>query len=241
MPGSLTQQLKDEARRLGADLVGVADLKLLVGIETTPVDLLVPYRYAISFAVKLPNAVFEQLVDRPTPLYSQVYQQANSLLDQIAFKLCSFIEAQGGNALPIPASQPLDMVKFTSHLSAKAVANVAGLGWQGKSLLIITPEFGPRVRLATVLTDLPLIPDYPLKNRCGTCRACTEACVAQAIRNVNVEFHYASREEALDFSKCADKLVGEFKNLPLIEKPICGICIKVCPWGRQRRKKDESS
>lgn len=236
MSGSLTQQLKEEARTLGADLVGVADLQLLAGIETTPVDLLAPYSHAISFAVKLPNAVFEQLVDRPTPLYSQVYQQANALLDHIAFRLCSWIEAQGGNALPIPASLPLDMVKFTSNLSAKAVANAAGLGWQGKSLLIVTPEFGPRVRLATVLTDLPLIADKPLKNRCGSCRACTEACVAQAIRNINVEFHYASREEALDFSKCADKLVREFKNLPLIEKPICGICIKVCPWGRQRRK-----
>lgn len=236
MSGSLTQQLKEEALTLGADLVGVADLQLLAGIETTPVDLLAPYSHAISFAVKLPNAVFEQLVDRPTPLYSQVYQQANALLDHIAFRLCSWIEAQGGNALPIPASLPLDMVNFTSNLSAKAVANAAGLGWQGKSLLIVTPEFGPRVRLATVLTDLPLTPDRPLKNRCGTCRACTEACVAQAIRNVNVDFHYASREEALDFNKCADKLVREFKNLPLIEKPICGICIKVCPWGRQRRK-----
>jgi len=237
MSGNLTQQLKAEARTLGADLVGIADLQLLAGIETTPPDLLVPFRSAISFAVKLPDAVFEQLVDRPTPLYSQVYQQANALLDTIALRLCSWIEAQGGKALPIPASLPLDMVNFSSHLSAKAVANVAGLGWQGKSLLIITPEFGPRVRLATVLTDLPLLPDAPLKNRCGTCRACTEACVAQAIRNVNVEFHYASRNEALDFDKCANKLVHEFKNLPLIEKPICGICIKVCPWGRQLNRR----
>ncbi len=234
---SLTERLKGRARALGANLVGVADLELLAGIETTPADLLAPYTRAVSFAVKLPSAVFEQLEDRPTPLYSQVYQQANALLDTIAFKLSDWIEDQGGNALPIPASLPLDMVHFTSHLSAKAVANAAGLGWQGKSLLIVTPEFGPRVRLATVLTDLPLDADSPLKNRCGNCRACTEACVAQAIRNVNVEFHYASREEALDFSKCAELLVNEFKNLPQIEKPICGICIKVCPWGRKGRKR----
>lgn len=233
---TVTQQLKQRARELGADLVGIADLELLRGIETTPADLLAPYSHAISIAVKLPSAVFEQLVDRPTPLYSQVYQQANAHLDAIAFQLCAWIEKQGGNVLPIPASLPLDMVNFTAHLSAKAVANVAGLGWQGKSLLIITPEFGPRVRLATILTDLPLQADQPLKNRCGNCTACTEACVAQAIRNVNVEFHYASREEALDFQKCADKLVKEFKNLPQIEKPICGICIKVCPWGRKVKK-----
>lgn len=227
-----TTQLKRHALELGADLVGVADLRLLDGIETTPSDLLAPFARAVSLAVKLPNAVFEQLEDRPTPLYAQVYLQANALLDRLALQLCGWIERRGGKALPIPASQPLDMQRFTAHLSAKAVANAAGLGWQGKSLLIVTPAFGPRVRLVTVLTDLELQADAPLKNRCGTCTACTDACVAQAIRNVRTAFHYASREEALDFRRCADKLVREFATQPQIEKPICGICIKVCPWGR---------
>lgn len=229
---AMTEQIKEQARGFGANLVGVADLKLLAGIDCQPADLLAPYTYAISMAVKLPNAVFEQLDDRPTPIYAQVYQNANSLLDQIAMRLSAYIEDFGAAALPIPASQPLDMNEFTSHLSSKAVANAAGLGWQGKSLLIVTPEYGPRVRLVTVLTDLDLQADAPLKNRCGTCTCCTEACVAEAIRNVSTEFHYASREEALDFQKCADKLTTEFMQMPGIEKPICGICIKVCPWGR---------
>jgi epoxyqueuosine reductase QueG len=88
---------------------------------------------------------------------------------------------------------------------------------------------------------MPLTPDKPLKNRCGSCTACTEACVAQAIRNISTDFHYDSREEALDFQKCADRLVLEFKNLPGIDKPICGICIKVCPWGRTLPRKSDSS
>lgn len=216
--------------------MGVADVALLEGLDCEPPDLLRQYNRAISIAVKLPNEVFEQLTDRPTPLYAQVYLNANALLDQIALRLCGYIEAQGFKSLPIPASQPLDMVEFRSHLSAKAVANAAGLGWQGKSLLIITPEFGPRVRFVTVLTDMPLTPDTPLKNRCGSCSACTDACVAQAIRNVSTNFHYASREEALDFRKCADKLALEFKSLPGVDKPICGICIKVCPWGRRIKR-----
>ncbi|MDD2310364.1 MAG: 4Fe-4S double cluster binding domain-containing protein [Desulfuromonadaceae bacterium] len=228
----LTSHIKQEALSLGADLVGIADCAVLTGLETTPADLLSGFKVAISIAVKLPSAVFEQLVDRPTPLYSSCYQTANQQLDRISFHLSAKIERAGGMALPIPASQPLDMNNYTSHLSAKAVANSAGLGWQGKSLLIITPQFGPRVRLATILTDLPLTPATPLKNRCGSCRNCSDACVAQAIRNVNTEFHYESRDEALDFQKCADKLVNEFKNLAGVDKPICGICIKVCPWGR---------
>lgn len=232
----LTSWIKQEAFSLGADLVGIADCVLLAGLETTPADLLSGFKVAISIAVKLPSAVFEQLDDCPTPLYSNVYQTANQLLDLIAFRLSAKLEQSGGIALPIPASQPLDMTSYSAHLSAKAVANAAGLGWQGKSLLIITPQFGPRVRLVTILTDLALVPDKPVKNRCGSCRSCTDACVASAIRNVNTDFHYESRDEALDFQKCADKLVREFKNLAGVDKPICGICIKVCPWGRTLRR-----
>lgn len=232
----LTSIVKQEALSLGANLCGIADCSLLAELETTPANLLSGFKVAISIAVKLPSAVFEQLENCPTPLYANVYQTANQQLDLIAFNLCSKLEQLGGIALSIPASQPLDMTIYSSHISAKAVANAAGLGWQGKSLLVVTPKYGPRVRLATILTDLPLIPDKPIKNRCGSCSSCADACVAGAIRNVNTEFHYSSREEALDFKKCADKLVHEFKNLPGVDKPICGICIKVCPWGRNPRK-----
>jgi epoxyqueuosine reductase len=228
----VTKALKLHAHSLGADLVGVADLAMLEGIETTPPDLLQPFTRGVSLAVKVPTAVFEQLTDRPTPLYAQAYLNANLLLDQIALRLCGWLEGHGAAALPVPASQVLDMEGLTGHLSAKAVANAAGLGWQGKSLLLVTPQFGPRVRLVTVLTDLPLVAGEPMKNRCGSCTNCSDACVAQAIRNASTAFHFESRDEALDLRKCADKLVDDFKTLPLVDKPICGICIKVCPWGR---------
>ncbi|MCF6266029.1 MAG: hypothetical protein L3J57_05725 [Desulfuromusa sp.] len=235
-----TKTVKDFAISAGADLVGVADLELLRELETTPEDLLHGYQYGVSLAVKLPSEVFEQLDGGPTPLYAQVYVNANLLLDQIALRLCSYVESNGYAALPIPASQVLDMERFTSHLSAKAVANAAGLGWQGKSLLIVTPEYGPRIRFVTVLTDMPLVVDQLLENKCADCCLCAEACPAAAIKNVNTDFHYSSREEALDFKKCADKLVKEFMQLPLVEKPICGICIKVCPWGRASNRRNRA-
>ena len=46
------------------------------------------------------------------------------------------------------------------NISHKAVARTEGIGWQGKSLLIVSPQYGPRIRLATVLTDMPLEPDH---------------------------------------------------------------------------------
>jgi len=183
--------------------------------------------------VKIPNDIFEQLSDGPTPLYANHYLNANALLDQIALRLCSFIERSGARALPVPASQPLDWKNFRSHLPSRAVANAAGLGWQGKSLLIVTPQYGPRVRFVSVLTDMALEPDRPLDNRCGSCTRCTDACVAGAIRNVPTRFHYKRPDEAIDLRKCADKLINEFTRRENVQKPICGICIKVCPWGRK--------
>ena len=72
---------------------------------------------------------------------------------------------EGYQSLPIPASQVLDRENWYAAISHKAVARMAGLGWQGKNLLLITPQFGSRVRLGTVLTEAPLFVDTPVKNR----------------------------------------------------------------------------
>ena len=117
--------------------------------------------------------------------------------------------------------------------SRKTWQKMAGLGWQGKNLLLITPQYGSRVRLVTVLTDAPLIVDGPVKNRCGKCMLCRDACPAGAIKGVNTHDYYQNRNEALHFDKCVVKLTGEFAQLPDIGAPICGICIKVCPFGRK--------
>jgi epoxyqueuosine reductase QueG len=110
---------------------------------------------------------------------------------------------------------------------------MAGLGWQGKNLLLITPQYGSRVRLVTVLTKAPLNVDGPVKNRCGDCTACQDACPAQAIKGMSTGTHYKNRNEAMYFSRCVEKVTGEFAKIPEVGVPICGICIKVCPFGRK--------
>jgi Uncharacterized Fe-S protein len=229
--------LKRRARAWGASLVGVADLERLHGIETEPADLFAGFTRAVSLAVRLADPVLDQIVDRPTPLYAQHYQKVNALLDELALRATLAIQQAGGRALPIPASQILDAERLTSYVSHKAVAVAAGLGWQGKSLLVVSPQHGPRLRLATVLTDLPLTPDAPLKNRCGGCTACTDACPAKAIRGANTDSHFASREEALRFDRCRTMVMETFAKLPHITGGICGVCVSVCPWGRRAEKK----
>jgi epoxyqueuosine reductase len=228
--------LKRRARSWGASLVGVADLERLRGIETEPADLLSGFSRAVSLAVRLSDPVLDAITDRPTPLYAQHYQKVNAFLDELALRVSLALQSAGGRALPLPASQMLNPERLTSYLSHKAVALAAGLGWQGKSLLLVTPAFGPRVRLVTVLTDVALLPDEPLENRCGTCSACQDACPAQAIRGVNTKTHYASREEALHFDRCRSKVLDEFAKLPHITGGICGVCVAACPFGRAKKR-----
>ena len=228
-----TKEFKDRIIGFGADLVGIADVEPLKELKVDPPDLLEPFVRAVSIAIKLPVAVFEQIVDQPTPIYKSIYTTANLILDEITFRTALVLQNDGFHSLPIPASQVLDRENWTAAISHKAVARMAGLGWQGKNLLLITPQYGSRVRLVTVLTKAPLDVDGPVKNRCGDCTACQDACPAQAIKGISTETHYKNRDEAMYFSRCVEKVAGEFAKIPEVGVPICGICIKVCPFGRK--------
>ncbi len=232
-----TTKLKKIITKWGADLVGIADVEPLKELKINPADLLDPFTRAISIAIQLPVPVFEMISDRPTPLYASVYQTANRILDEIAFKTSVELQKEGYLSLPVPASQIMDRETWHGAISHKAVARMAGLGWQGKNLLLITPKYGSRVRLVTVLTNAPLEIDGPIKNRCGKCTSCRDACPVGAIKGVSTKDHYKNRNEALHFDKCMEKLTGEFAKLTDIGSPICGICIKACPFGRKLRKK----
>jgi epoxyqueuosine reductase QueG len=227
-----TEQLKDFIKSVGADLVGFTDVVSLQGIHTDPKDLLNSFSHVISVAVEVPKAVFDTILDRPTPIYSVVYQTINRVLDEIAEKTSRHLRNNGYSSLPIPASQVVDHENLYGAISHKAVARMAGLGWQGKNLLLITPQFGSRVRLVTILTNAPLRINTPIKNRCGACTECKNACPVGAIKGVETEDRYQNRNEALYFDRCASKLTEEFAELPDVDAPICGICIKVCPYGK---------
>lgn len=232
-----TNQIKKQIIAWGADLVGIADVNSLKGIKTSPGFLLNPYTHAISIAIHLPVSVFEMIDDQPTPIYASTYKVANRLLNDLALKLSRKIQDDGYLGLPIPASQITDKKNWYAAISHKAVARVAGLGWQGKNLLLITPQYGSRVRLVTVLTNAPLISDAPVKNRCGKCMLCHDACPVGAIKGVNTKDHYADRNEAMHFDRCVQKLTQDFAKMADIGTPICGICIKVCPFGRYVKQK----
>jgi len=165
------------------------------------------------------DGVMELIEDHPTLFYLHHYRQANYILDQLAFRIARTIEAMGGRALPIAASQIVDWEGQRAHFDHKTLAELAGLGWRGRNNLLVTPRYGARVRLVSILTDLPLKTDRPYQGpRCGTCKACIQACPAGAIKEDPAEF---------DHLKCFEKL-KEFRRVYNVGQYICGVCIRAC-------------
>jgi epoxyqueuosine reductase QueG len=229
-----TNELKEAARTAGADLVGITDLEPFRadGLRLGPdYDR---FTKALSVAIHLDDGIVDTIDGAPTAVYARHYREVNARLDRLTGTLVDWITARGFSARAVPASETLDKENLLGLISHKAVARMAGIGWQGKSLLIVSREYGPRIRLATLLTDMPLTRDNPAKNRCGSCRACVVACPAAAIRNVGTKDRYADREEALFFSRCVAQTLL-FKARPDIGVTICGVCVQVCPFGRKKR------
>lgn len=211
--------LKDIALAQGISLFGVAWIDNLnqhvVGISPHTVEDL---SFAISLGVRLSDKIIDDIQDHPTQLYLHHYRQVNYLLDRVALLLSNFIQQQGYQALPIPASQVIDWEHQRGHLSHKLVAREAGLGWIGRNNLLITPQWGARVRLVTILTNFPLTTDQRISRSCNTCRQCLKVCPAGAIKEESEEF---------DHLACFEQL-KKFRREWNIPHYICGICVKAC-------------
>jgi ferredoxin len=84
-------------------------------------------------------------------------------------------------AFPVPASRRTDDEHICGVFSQKLATHLAGLGWIGKSYLLVTPEHGPRVHGVTLLTDAPLLPaSTPMEQKCGACPECVDICPRHA-------------------------------------------------------------
>ena len=213
------RQLKEFALDQGIALFGTADITAIRDtFHIHPPESVARLDRGISLAVQLSDAVLETLVDKPNLLYKHHYREANELLDGVAFRLAARIEGWGYRALAVAASQTIDWRRQIAHLSHKKVAALAGLGWLGRSNLLVTPQYGARVRLVTVLTNMPLQTDKPVKESCRSCRACLAVCPAGAIKMHQKDFdHQACFEQLRHFAKKEN--IGYY---------ICGLCQQAC-------------
>ena len=212
-------EVRGYALELGFSLIGVADITALREEFLLPAGLRAKLPNALALAKRLTDGVLDDIEDKPTPLYFHHYRQANFFLDRGAFLLASFVQDLGFQALPVAASQIVDWENQRAHVPHKAIARLAGLGWIGRNNLLVTPQFGSRVRLVTVLTDAPVHrAGAPLPFSCGVCVRCLAPCPAGAIHET---------PEAFDHRGCYQKL-DEFRRRHVVSQHICGVCVKAC-------------
>ena len=214
-----TERIKGLFHQWGGSLFGVADLRSFKkGEILLPPSLIDQLSYGISVGFHLSDAIVEEISNQPTPLYFHHYQRVNILLDTIGLIVTSAIQGLGYQAVPIPASQIVDWKTQKGHLSHKHIARAAGLGWIGRNNLLVNKEFGSRIRLVTLLTDLPLVINSPSIKNCGSCRDCLSVCPAGAIKEQPEEF---------DHLRCYEQLRIFAKTLHFSHN-ICGVCVKAC-------------
>ena len=231
----LDERLDEFARELGADFFGVADITPAEDfIQNQGGDMVMGYPRAISIGIILLDTIVDQLPQRfersvAVNYRHHTYDIINLRLDLISSRIGSLLQKEGHKALPIPASERYDDKELFAVFSHKLAANMAGLGWIGKSCLLITPEAGPRVRWTTILTEAPLNPTgEPLEDGCGECTDCVDTCPVSAFTGEKFRAD-ENREVRYDARKC-EKYFKVMEDAGKI--PVCGLCIYNCPKGR---------
>jgi epoxyqueuosine reductase len=231
---NLDKEIIDLTRSSGAQFCGVADLSSAHdAIAAQGGALVADYPFAVSIGIALSHAIVDALPGRAektvTMSYQHHYNVVNQRLDLIASHVASVLQEHGHRAFPVPAAGRLpDDDRICGIFSHKLAARLAGLGWIGRNCLLITPQAGPRVRWASVLTDAPLTPTgEALNERCEGCTACVDICPVKAFTGQPFRLG-ESRDVRFDAGKC-DRYFESMRNKSAVA--VCGLCVHACPYG----------
>lgn len=237
--GSLKGRIADEARRLGATVVGFApvarwDMDGVVPEGYRPRDIWRQTETVIAFGVPMLLPVIEST---PSINYQEMYDTSNRLLDEISYRLSIWLTREGYPSVCMPrdgyGSLEVLLDNPFGSFSHTYAALYAGLGTIGTSHNLLTPEWGPRIRLNSVLTSARLEgDDVALKNVCNGCGLCAKLCPAGAIKADR-----GSLVGELDKDACTRHHIV----LKAETRWPCGICAKVCPVGADRKLFDSVS
>jgi epoxyqueuosine reductase QueG len=229
MMGINVAALKQHALESGADLIGVAPAERMQGAPAghRPVDLFPAARSLVVCAKRIP----EGAMAGPATSYQSAMDSVHQRLDVLACELALWLEDQGGKAMPVPSDEPYrywdaERSYGRGDLSQRHAAQAAGLGRMGRNSLLITPQYGNRVHLVSVLTDLALAADPVLDwEPCPPkCSLCVEVCPAGAVGDGRVE-------QAL----CRPEVMEVLSKGTVVER--CWACRQICPAGVKSNKR----
>ena len=227
----LKDQVKDLLYASGCDLVGVANVERFEDAPEgrRPGDILPTARSVVVGVVHILDSVCDDLPETRYEYTNQFYV-LNGTLGTASLRVARLLEDQGYRAIPIPAAYPRINRELMGIFSHRHAAVLAGLGEFGLSNLLITPQYGARVRIVSIITEAVLDPDPPYRKslchetqkKCG--KACVAACPVEAISpqgKVNKDLCLRYQEQVMPWSAVELR---------------CGMCLGSCPIGKRSFK-----
>ena len=254
--------VKRRAKELGADLVGVASAATLNAFPPDPrwpqtPERVSPYCKSVIVVVqRIPAGAFRCKTNVAVQYIDMLVLRK---MDKVAYRLAEELEDAGHPSF-VTAAQETDWnYKRASYgrLSTRHLGVEAGLGTLGLEVNILTPEFGPRVYLTGILTELELEPDHPLTEQVcigESCSRCLHSCPADAVLHFGIDkracaseaqefgfstilqffdrFIDAAREQKAAMARSRD-LFGFWQGLLRVVGSFgdCPRCLAVCPVG----------
>ena len=235
-PAAMTKVIKETALWIGADLVGVAELNPLWiythwGMQNVmytnaaqygdPIEIPPEYKMVIVMAHKMD---YEDIKQSPNvePGTDLGYSKGG----WCSASLATFITELGYKAIPA-----------VNELGCSIPMAVdAGLGEMGRHGQLLTRQYGPRVRISKVFTDLPLVPDSPIdigiQEFCEKCALCAKYCPSQALMSGE------RIDKAWDKSNSPGMMKWPIHAMKCFDWWVkigthCSVCIRVCPWNKK--------
>lgn len=198
------------------------------------------YQAGVAIGRRLDDRIVNHIVQGPTIDYYNHFRQINLELESLTESIVGDLKLLNIKSIAFVPTLSLSGDEFRPYLkdmryiiSHKMVATRAGLGWIGKTGLLVSEAFGPRLRLVSILIEsVPAIIATPTDvSKCGTCNICVTRCPARAANGIswNIE---VDRDEFFDARKCREKCLEYGRQMFGKEIGICGICLAVCPAGR---------
>lgn len=221
---ALSEEITALCRSLGACDVGFFDTPLELG-------------HGITVAVRLSDAIIDEIDGEPTLTYFNHYRSVNALIDHILLRVGLLLSANGYRYITVAASQSMpNLGKYRGRFSHKMGAVLSGMGHLGRNCLFLHEKYGPRVRLGTVLTDFSAGVKRETTDTdyiCASCGRCVSACPAQAL--YGADFDPGNPDAPLmDYRACSEHMKKAYQHIG--RGAVCGICMRVCPKGHESRR-----
>lgn len=227
-----SNEVKRVAKLFGADLVGI-----------TSVD----ERWHYSHRVDTTN--FEPVQNELPKDCNKVIVMAHAMdYDLVETYPSALAGASSGREYSHEAAICMQLAAYIRGLGYEAIASMndtalvipyaikAGLGEYGRNQMVITPEYGPRVRFSKIFTSLPLEMDYPkslgIKEYCNSCTKCASACPPKALpfgEPGEKTDSVSTMKGVKKWSANCEKCFGYWAKI----RTDCAICMRVCPFNRK--------